>query len=86
VEREVLISLVSCDRTKGTRSKLCQGAFRLYLANHCFTEKVVKHLNRLPREVVNAPCCQHLRGIWTMPLLIGFNCGSALKRTHSGTR
>jgi len=68
------------DRSRGNGFKPKDGRFRLDIRQKCFAMRVVKHWNRLPKGVANAPCldtCQvrleeALRNLnlWKMSLLV----------------
>ena len=52
---ENIFSRACCNMTRSDGFRLKEGRFRLDITKKLFTMGVVKHRNKLPREVVEAP-------------------------------
>jgi len=58
---ENICSRASCNRTRSNGFKLREGRFKLDIRKKFFMIKVVKHCNRLSREVVEAPSLERFK-------------------------
>jgi len=59
-----LFTRACCDRTRGNGFNLKEGRFRSDVRKKFFTMKVVRHWNRFPRDVVDAPPLEVVSDRW----------------------
>ena len=71
-EGENIFSRACCDRTRSNGFKLREGRIRSDVRKTFFTMRVVRHWNKLPREVGDAPSLEtfSVRLDWALSTLI----------------
>lgn len=85
MEREVLVSSSWCqlyiawEWHKAVLGEVQTRKEKILYCSFILTMRVVKHWDRLPREVTDAHVCQCSRGMWIMPSVTSFNLCLALK-------
>jgi len=66
-ERDQLLTWADSDRTTENGFKLKEGRFRLDVRKKLFTQSVMRHCHRLPREAVEPHPWRHSRSCWMGP-------------------